>query len=120
MRKPGSALRVPGKAVCPPEGPEEGQGPSAPLGQKDNRSQNAAWNGEGSIPVPLAPPDRPSPAFSGRNCLANKPNNRSEISFELWIPDREGRLNILRRARSSPKLWTSPIQYGPPNSNVLS
>jgi hypothetical protein len=57
MRKPDSALRGPGKAVCPPEGPGEGQGPSAPLGQNDNRSQNAAWNGEGSIPVPLAPPN---------------------------------------------------------------
>ena len=76
--------------------------------------------GEGSIPVPLPPPDRPSPAFSGRDLLATEPKNRNEISFELWIPDQEGRLNILQRAHSSPKLWTLPIRYGPPNSNVLS
>jgi hypothetical protein len=47
-------------------------------------------------------------------------DNSSDFSFELWTPDRRSRPTILRKARFSPKLWTSPIRYGFRKSNVSS
>src|ERR1700716_275942 len=74
--------------------------------------------GEGWTPVPLPPPARPKPSILRANLLAIKPNNGGDFSFELRTHHRQSRHIILRKAHSSPKLWTPQIRYGSRNFSV--
>ena len=70
--------------------------------------------------VPLPPPVWPRSRVLRMSSRATKPSNSSDFSFELRALDRQSRLNILRKALFSPKLWTLSIRYGSRNLNVLS
>jgi hypothetical protein len=100
-----------------------GGGLGAPLGPDPVRPPPWAYDGvpgEGSIPVPLPPPDCPRLRILRVNSRAIKPCNSSDFSFELRTQDRQSRPIVLRKARFSPKLCTPSIRYGSRNSNFRS
>src|SRR5712692_5077556 len=89
---------------------------------RPNLGDGSLWGGrrEGSMPVPLPPPDLPTCRFLRAISLAIKPSIPSRFQVELRTDDRQNRPVILRKAFLSPNLWTPLVQYGYRNPIVLS